>query len=123
MKRLNLSYYHYYKQKYGYSGHFWQDRFKSLLIEKDSYLLACGLYIERNPLRASMAFKPEDYSYSSYAYYCGKRADSIVDRNPIYTDLGKDDKIRQKEYARLTFNKDEDISDSTFNYFWAARSS
>ena len=27
MKRINLSYYHHYKKRYGYSGHFWQDRF------------------------------------------------------------------------------------------------
>ncbi|GAH93854.1 unnamed protein product [marine sediment metagenome] len=46
MKRINLLYYNHYRRKYNYAGHFWQDRFKSILVSKDEYLLACGLYIE-----------------------------------------------------------------------------
>ena len=114
IKRLNLSYCIYYKQKYGYAGHLWQDRFKSLLIEKDTYLLACGLYIERNPLRANMVSEPGDYLHSSYAYYVGRRNDVSIDCDPLYDSLGKDDKIRQKEYRCLTLDKDEDISENTF---------
>ncbi len=66
MKRLNLAYYSYFKKKYGYAGHFWQDRFKSLLISKDEYLTACGLYIERNPVKAKMVESPALYRHSSY---------------------------------------------------------
>lgn len=69
MKRLNLVYYNHYKKRYGYAGHFWQDRFKSLLISRDEYLLACGLYIERNPVKAKMVESPGLYKYSSYNYY------------------------------------------------------
>ena len=36
MKRLNLMYFVFYKKKYSYAGHFWQDRFKSLLIQKEN---------------------------------------------------------------------------------------
>ena len=71
MKRINLFYYNHYKKKYGYTGHFWQDRFKSLLIEKNEYLLACGLYIERNPVKAEIVSAAEQYSHSSYK--AGKR--------------------------------------------------
>jgi putative transposase len=35
MKRLQVSYVHYFNQKYGRSGHLFQDRFKSEAIEDD----------------------------------------------------------------------------------------
>jgi len=38
-------------------GPLWRDRFKSLLIEDEKYLYACGLYIERNPVKAGMVNK------------------------------------------------------------------
>lgn len=58
MKRLNLAYFHYYRIKYGWKGHFWQDRFKSKLISQDDYLIQCGKYIELNPVRANIVSDP-----------------------------------------------------------------
>ncbi len=109
MKRINLSYYHHYKKRYGYCGHFWQDRFKSLLIEKNPYLLACGLYIERNPIRAKMVKLPEQYLYSSYAYYAFGKDDPLLDKDPFYETLGKDDPQRRKEYRKLAAEDSEHI--------------
>jgi len=58
MKGINLSYAQHYKRKYHHVGHFWQDRFKSILISRDQYLLACGSYVELNPVRAGIAKDP-----------------------------------------------------------------
>ncbi len=66
MKGLNLSYTLYFNFKYDKVGHLWQDRFKSKIIEKDSYLLECITYIENNPLRASLISNLGDYAWSSY---------------------------------------------------------
>ena len=110
MKRINLSYYQHYKKRYGYSGHFWQDRFKSLLIERDAYLLACGFYIERNPVRAKMVKFPEQYPYSSYPYYAFGKDDPLLDKDPCYETLGKDDSQRQNEYRRLVLDGAEQVS-------------
>ncbi len=112
MKRLNLLYYAKYKKKYGYTGHFWQDRFKSLLIEKENYLLACGLYIEKNPVKAKIVTNPKDYPHSSYNYYAYGVEDGLTDRDPCYNELGRDDKERQAEYRRLTIDKQ--ITSSSF---------
>jgi len=110
MKRVSLSYYHYYKKRYGYSGHFWQDRFKSLLIEQDPYLLACGLYIERNPVRAKMVKLPEQYPYSSYMYYTFGKDDPLLDKDPYYETIGKDDIQRRSEYRKLALADSKQIS-------------
>jgi len=115
MKRLNLFYYNHYKRKYGYAGHFWQDRFKSLLIEKEDYLLACGIYIERNPVKAKIVRSVKDYAHSSYNYYAHGKEDSLTDRNPLYDELGHNDKERQGEYRKLTLDKEKEINSATFN--------
>lgn len=66
MHGLNLSYAQYFRYKYKTIGHFWQDRFKSYVIQKDRYLLNCITYIEYNPVRAKIVLRPEDYEWSSY---------------------------------------------------------
>lgn len=115
MKRLNLYYYNSYKKKYGYIGHFWQDRFKSLLIARDEYLLACGLYIERNPVRARMVDSAEKYLHSSYKYYAYGKYDVLVDRDPCYDELGRNDKERQEAYRKLMLDEEKGIKPTTFN--------
>ena len=66
MHGINLSYAQYFKYKYKTIGHFWQDRYKSFVIQKDEYLINCISYIEYNPLRAKIVLRPEDYDWCSY---------------------------------------------------------
>ena len=66
MHGIDLSYAQYFKYRYGTIGHFWQDRFKSPIIQKDAYLINCISYIEYNPLRAGLVSRPEEYKWSSY---------------------------------------------------------
>ena len=101
MHGLNLTYAQYYRKKYKGIGHFWQDRFKSILIETDRYLLACGRYIELNPVRAKIVTKPEDYLWSSYRFYAFGEPSDIVDINPLYASLGNSEKERQEKYREL----------------------
>ena len=65
MRGLNLSYTLYFNYKYKKIGHLWQDRFKSKLIEKDTYLLECINYIENNPIRASLVSNINEYRWTS----------------------------------------------------------
>src|SRR4030043_1471070 len=97
MKGINLSYAQYYKGRYKHIGHFWQDRYKSIIIGKDEYLLACGSYVELNPVRGNIVNAPKDYKWSSYNVYAYGRKDSIVDENSIYKELSKDGSERRKK--------------------------
>jgi putative transposase len=114
MKRLNLTYYNYYKNRYGYAGHFWQDRFKSLLISKDEYLIACGLYIERNPVKARMVNSPRLYAHSSYNYYAYGQKDGLLDADPVYEGLAVRERDRQLAYRNLTLDEKLNIAEKTF---------
>ena len=101
MKGINLSYAQYYKRKYDHIGHFWQDRFKSILISGDQYLLACGSYVELNPVRAGLVKDPRDYQWSSYRVYAHGKKDSLVDEHPIYRELSEDEPNRRKRYREF----------------------
>ena len=46
-------------------GHVYQDRYKSFVIEEDAHLLTVLKYIERNPVRAKMVRRAQDWKWSS----------------------------------------------------------
>ena len=101
MKRLNLAYFHHYRQNYGWIGHFWQDRFKSQPVGKDEYFIQCGKYIELNPVRKRLTERPEDYLYSSYRSYVENINDPLLTKDFLYETLGRCAKEKQKAYQGL----------------------
>lgn len=101
MKKINLAYFHHYRQAYGWIGHFWQDRFRSQPIGKDSYFIQCGKYIELNPVRANIVSRAENYPYSSFRYYAKGEKNSLITEDIFYRDLGRNNQTRQKNYQKL----------------------
>ncbi len=65
MQWLLTAHVHGYRQRYGGSGHVWQGRFKAFPIEQDEHLLTLLRYVERNPLRASLTDRAEDWLWTS----------------------------------------------------------
>lgn len=101
MKKLNLSYYYYYKKHYSWFGHFFQGRFKSQPVGKDEYFIQCGKYIELNPVRARLVQYPQDYSFSSFRYYAQGERNHLITKDLFYESLGKTEKDQQKNYQEL----------------------
>jgi putative transposase len=101
MKGLNLSYAQYYKSRYSHVGHFWQDRYKSIIISKDKYLLACGSYVELNPVRAKIVEDPKEYRWSSYNVYAYGQKNPVVEEHPIYLQLSENEAERRKKYREF----------------------
>ena len=56
--------YHAQHKSIGY-GHVYQGRFKSFPVEKDAYFLQLCRYVERNPLRAGLVQRAQDWRWSS----------------------------------------------------------
>lgn len=98
MQGINLSYTLYYKKKYKFTGSLWQGRYKSMLIEKDEYLMECGRYIERNPVRAGIVKDPDEYEFSSFKFYSRGESSDILTEDILYKDLGFDIDQRQAKY-------------------------
>src|SRR4030067_396555 len=78
MHYINGSYTTYFNIKRKRSGHLFQGRFKSIIVDKDNYLLELSRYIHLNPVRAGIVEKPEDYQYSSYKTYIAKSENALI---------------------------------------------
>jgi putative transposase len=94
-------YVQYVNQTYGRTGTLWDGRYKSSLVQADTYLLLCHRYIELNPVRAGMVAEPADYRWSSYQANGLGRADTLVTPHALYLDLGPDDESRRAAYRDL----------------------
>lgn len=90
-----------YAKKYQFVGHVFQERYRSPRIPAESYYLQCGRYIERNPVKAGMVDRPEDYPYSSAAYYVYGKIDDLVTTNLYYQEMGTNEAERRKNYRRF----------------------
>ena len=66
---INTSYTSYFNKRRERVGHLFQGRFKSFLVDKDSYALELSRYVHLNPVRAGMVKKPEDFEWSSFRDY------------------------------------------------------
>ncbi len=71
MRDLNGIYAQAFNRRYGLVGHLFQDRFKSILVEKESYLLELARYVPLNPVRVNMVQNVEDWPWSSYPQMIG----------------------------------------------------
>ena len=102
MHGINLSYAQYYKRKYNHTGHFWQDRFKSHIVQDDTYLMTVARYIERNPLRAGLTNELRQYKFSSYNFYAyGRDCGLRLTPNPLYIALSRHVTERQIRYRNF----------------------
>ncbi|HPF44775.1 MAG TPA: transposase [Syntrophomonadaceae bacterium] len=72
MKRITVSYVSYFNKKNKRVGHLFQDRFRSEVVEQDSYVLSLVRYIHQNPVKAGMVTRAADYKWSSYNCYLDK---------------------------------------------------
>ena len=58
------------------SGHVYQGRFKSFPVQDDNHFLTVCRYVERNPLRADLVERAEQWRWSSlYRWHCGTAAE------------------------------------------------
>jgi len=79
LKQVNGSYGIYYRRKHGGKGYVFQNRFKSTLIQDDSYLRLAILYLLQNPVRAGLAPNSSEYPWSSAGEYLQKTRQPITD--------------------------------------------
>jgi putative transposase len=74
MRRLNGTYTQAFNRRHRRVGHVLQGRYKSILVDKESYGLELSRYIVLNPVRARMVKRPEQWAWSSYRATAGQGA-------------------------------------------------
>ena len=67
-------------------------------VEPGAYLISCGRYIERNPVRAHLVDDAGEYQWSSARYYITGKADPNTTPNPFLGSLGSQER---RVYAEI----------------------
>jgi len=101
MQAVGRSYVRYYNNSQGRSGTLWEGRYKSVLIQADTYLIACMVYVDLNPVRAGLVAQAGDYAWSSYCHYAGLRVDKTITPHPVIWELGNTPFSREARYREL----------------------
>lgn len=86
---------------YHRTGTMWEGRFRSSLVDSESYCLACYRYIELNPVRAGMVKHPSEYQWSSFNANAHGKSSRLVTPHDSWVALGDDDDCRQVAYKEL----------------------
>lgn len=73
MRDLNGAYSQGFNRRHDRVGHVFQGRFKSLLVDRQSYLLEVSRYIVNNPVDSGLCRRPRDWPWSSYRDVMGER--------------------------------------------------
>lgn len=71
MRQLNGVYTQKFNWLHNSTGHTFQGRYKSILVEKQSYLLEVCRYVVLNPVRAQLIIDPYNWKWSSYRATAG----------------------------------------------------
>ena len=69
MQKLLSLYAEDYNRIHSLTGHVFEGRFTSCLIEDNYYFLEVSRYIHLNPVKANIVYKPMQYTYSSYRFF------------------------------------------------------
>jgi putative transposase len=101
MQNLGRRYVQYFNYTHGRSGTLWEGRFKSCLVQDNSYLLHVYRYIDMNPVRASMVADPAQYTWSSYQVNALGKASDLCSPHAEYFALGVSRAERQLSYQEL----------------------
>ena len=83
LKPVHMRYAQYINRQHKWSGHLWQGRFFSSPLD-EAYLWFCVRYVERNPVRAGMVERAEQYPWSSAAARCGLKEDKLITTNTVH---------------------------------------
>ncbi len=87
----------YFNKKHDRVGHVFGGRFKSIAVEKETYLLEVVRYIHLNAVRAGLVERVEEYPWSSYLKYLTAGSGTpFIATSEILT-MFSEDPVKQKQ--------------------------
>ena len=111
MQRLKTAYTVYYNRKHDRSGHLFQGRFGSTLVDEDEYVLKLSRYVHLNPVFVKANEDKTDreriqilraYPWSSYRSYIGhSKPLDFVDYHPVLALVNRSKKKQAGSYRRF----------------------
>ena len=101
MKNLGQLYTQYYNRTYQRKGSLWAGRFRSSVIEENSFLFPCKIFIEMNPVFAGLVKQPKDYPWSSHRINAYGEPNTFIIPHLNYLKLDSNPIVRQFAYKNL----------------------
>jgi REP element-mobilizing transposase RayT len=104
MRRLMTGHAVSYNLRYKRQGHLFQNRFKSIVVEEETYFLELVRYIHLNPVRAGIVKTPEElggYPYSGHAVLLGQRDYEAQNIDAVLARFSDRRKSAQEKYRRF----------------------
>lgn len=118
MQSMTNRYVRYFNASRKRTGTIWEGRFKSCLIDSESYLFRLYNYIEMNPVKAEMVKEIHEYPWSSYHHNALGEVDQLITEHPLYLELAATKEERATRYKlmmdKMTLGKEnQKITDAT----------
>ncbi len=105
MHYLNTSYSNWFKTKHNIVGVVFQGRYKSILVDENTYSLGLSAYIHLNPIRAGIVSDIKEYRWSSFLDYIGtKRSVERLDTEFLLKQFDNDLIMAKKKYEDFVIN-------------------
>ncbi len=106
MRQLNGVYTRRFNTRHNKSGHLFQGRYKSILVERDTYLLELIRYISLNPVRSGIVTDPAQYRWSSFGATMGKTGlPSFLHRNWVLSQFDTNEEIAIHKYREFVYDR------------------
>ncbi len=90
MQRLNWRYAVRFNWRHGYTGHLFESRFNSELVETEAHFLETARYIVLNPVRAGLCAQPGEWPFSSYRRTLVPSEEEFVESSRLHGSFGAD---------------------------------
>lgn len=119
MHSINFSYATLFNIKHERHGHLFQDRFKSKIVEDDTYLITLSAYVHNNPTDINGYENcPEKYEFSSLPVYLGMAHDpyELLDEDFIMSMFGRNSKTAIENYMKLVYKCDHKKNMEEFEF-------
>ena len=103
MQVLQTGYSMFFNKKYTHSGHLFQGRYHSFLVEKEAYLLQLVQYIHLNAVRAGLVKDPKEYPWSSHLAYLEDyhEFNRLIDKDFVLANISGKSEGRREKYEKL----------------------
>jgi len=117
MRRLLTGHALWYNRRHRRSGHLFQNRYKSILCQEDTYLLELVRYIHLNPLRAGLVrdlTALDKYSFSGHGVIMGRYSNNWQDTDSVLGLFGEKVSAARRQYRAfvekgIAIGKREDL--------------
>jgi len=108
MQNLSFRYTRYFNVRHSHDGQVFGGRYKASVIEPEPHLSNLVCIVCNTPVRERLVKYPNDYTWSCYDDYIGKRTTPWLDTETVLSALGSPPKNRMGAFDRLVNDVEQD---------------